>query len=125
MQTRSPFGRFVLSNEENPGYSVFCPINSLFGQKIFPVLTFREFSCKVLKLMRDLMSKFAKPIEKSQNALLFSLFSGNSRAENGAIAVPGRIEIIYSQSWPGLSRPSTSSAESPQERRGCPRQARA
>src|SRR5258706_7599537 len=48
----------------------------------FPVLakTFpcREFVCKILKLIRDLISKIAKPVKKIANSLLFSLFSGNS-----------------------------------------------
>jgi hypothetical protein len=58
---------------------------SLFGRKTFPVKFFRESVCKILKLLRELTSKIGKSIEKRQNSLLFSLFSGNSRRSGIAI----------------------------------------
>jgi hypothetical protein len=46
--------------------------------KTIPVLVCREFVCNTLKLVRELISKIVKRIEKTANSLLFSLFSGNS-----------------------------------------------
>jgi hypothetical protein len=55
-----------------------------------PVLMCREFVCKTLKLIRDLISKIINWVRKTANSLLFSLFSGNSMEKNGeTIAVPG------------------------------------
>jgi hypothetical protein len=47
---------------------------SLFGRKPFPVLICREFVCKTLKLIYDLMTKIAKSLKKTQIPWLFSLF---------------------------------------------------
>jgi hypothetical protein len=54
-------------------------------RKHFPVLICREFARKILKLIRNLMSKIAKPVEKIANSLLFSLLSGNSGPKSGGI----------------------------------------
>src|SRR5262249_37864957 len=59
-----------------PCYSLFRRINSLFGRKTFPVLTFREFGWKTLKLMHDSTSKIAKPVKKSQIPCYFPCSQG-------------------------------------------------
>jgi hypothetical protein len=71
-----------------PCYSVFRMMISLFERKAFPVKFRRESVCKILKLLRELTSKIGKSIEKGQNSLLFSLFSGNSRRSGIAILFP-------------------------------------
>jgi hypothetical protein len=44
--------------------------------KTFPVLIFREFRCKTLKLIHDLISKIAKLVKKSQIPCYFPCFQG-------------------------------------------------
>jgi hypothetical protein len=44
-----------LSYQRRSLYSLFGQINSLFRKKIFPVLICREFACKTLKLIFDLV----------------------------------------------------------------------
>jgi len=76
------FGRFVLSEEENPCYSLFRRIHSLFGRKTFPVLICREFWCKTLNLIRELISKISKLVENSQIPCYFPCFQGIRGAKN-------------------------------------------
>jgi len=56
----------MLLEDEKLSYSLFRRNNSLFWRKHFPVLICREFVRKTLKLIRELMSKIAKPAKKSQ-----------------------------------------------------------
>ena len=44
--------------------------------KTFPVLIFREFRCKTLKLIYDLISKIAKLVKKPQIPCYFPCFQG-------------------------------------------------
>src|SRR6266446_6222317 len=71
---------FMLLDDEKPS-------NSLFRRNHFPVLICREFVGKILKFIRDLMSKITKLVKKIANSLLFSLFSGNSGLKSGGIMV--------------------------------------
>ena len=66
----------MLLEDEKLSYSLFRRNNSLFWRKHFPVLICREFVRKTLKLIRELMSKIAKPANKVAN----SLFSVRHRA---------------------------------------------
>src|ERR1700732_4813497 len=65
-------------------YSLFRPINSLFGRKTFPVPFNRELACKILESLRELTSRIAKMAGKIANSLLFSLLSGNRGGEDRA-----------------------------------------
>ena len=56
------------------GESLLFSVDSLFGRKIFPVLICREFMCKTLKLMHDLMQKIDKPSKKTQIPCYFVIF---------------------------------------------------
>ena len=69
---------------------------------------YREFVCKALKLIRDLISKIVKRARKTTNSLLFSLLSGNLREKNGqTIAVPG-LESALCHPPPSPAGPSAS-----------------
>jgi len=58
-------------------------MNSLFGRKISLFRTHWEFAYNTLELLRELTFGTARMAANSQNSLLFSLLSGNSRVDPG------------------------------------------
>jgi hypothetical protein len=63
--------------------SLFRRMNSLFGLKISLFRTLREFVYNTLELLRELTFGTTQMAANSQNSLLFSLLSGNSRIDPG------------------------------------------
>src|ERR1700724_739346 len=63
-----PAVRAVLSDQRRtiPCYSLLRQLNSLLRRQTFPAPIGREFMYKALKLLRELASRIAKPVQKIQ-----------------------------------------------------------